>query len=133
MRHTLIRVFFMRIHMNRLFSIAHSIRKLRWQGGNRLGKNHFHVLYTAIPGHTEADYWAHPHPSINYQKGLSILEDGTYMIIEQRKWIEQESIGYLITMDEALNEILQAGNLALLEQPNFKELKDLYLKRTRPQ
>ena len=133
MSDTLIRVFFMPIHMNRLFAIAHSIRKPDGKEEKRLGKNHFHVLYTAIPGHTEADYWAHPHPSINCQKGLTILEDGTYMIIEHRKWVEQESIGYLITKDEALNEILQAGNLTLLEQPSFKELKDLYLKRTRPQ
>ena len=95
-----------------------------------MGKNQFHVLYKAIPGHTEPDYWAHPHPSISYQKGLSLLEDGTYMIVEQRKWIEQESIGYLISKDEALNEILQAGNLALLDQPSFKELKELYMKRT---
>ncbi len=116
--------------MNRLLPIAYSIRKPDGkEAANRLGKNHFHVLYSAIPGHTERDYWTHAPHSISYQKGLSVLEDGTYMIIEQRKWIEQESIGYFISKDEALNEILQGGNLQLLEQPSFKELKDLYVKR----
>ena len=116
--------------MNRLRPIAHSIRKPDGKEADQLGKNHhFHVLYTGIPGHTEKDYWAHPHHSMSYQKGLSVLEDGTYMIIEQRKWVEQESIGYLISKEEALKEILQAGNHHLLEQPSFQELKNLYEKK----
>ena len=131
MRLLLIRVFFMCEQMNRLTAIAHSIRKPDGKEGIRLGRNHFHVLYTAIPGHTESDYWAHPHHSVSYQKGLSALEDGTYMIIEQRRWIEQESIGYLITKEEALNEILEADNLSLLDMSGFKELKELYMNKLR--
>mgnify|MGYP003420980067 CR=1 FL=1 len=92
------------------------------------GNDPLHILFASIPGETERDYWEQLNDGLSYHKGISCLEDGSYLIIEQRQWIEQESIGYPISKEDALKEILLSDNLHLLNHPKFYDLKILYEK-----
>lgn len=95
---------------------------------NGFRNNPLHILFASIPGHTEQEYWEHQNNGLSCQKGITCLEDGSFLIIEQRQWIEQESFGYTISKEEALKEILLSDNLDLLDHPKFFELKILYEK-----
>ena len=88
--------------------------------------NPLHTLFSSIPGHTEQDYWDQQNGGLSYHKGITCSEDGNFLIIEQRQWVEQESFGYMITKEEALKEIIVSDNLHLLDHPLFFDLKLLY-------
>ena len=87
-----------------------------------------HTLFTSIPGGSERDYWEQQKNGLSFHKGITRLEDGSFLILEQRQWIEQESIGYPISMEDALKEITSSNNLHLLNHPKFNELKIMYEK-----
>ena len=87
-----------------------------------------HILFASIPGHTEQDYWKQQNNGLSFHKGITSMEDGSFLIVEQRQWIEQESFGYMITKEEALKEIIVSDNLHLLNHPKFYDLKVLYEK-----
>jgi hypothetical protein len=88
-----------------------------------------HILFSSIPGQTEQDYWEQQNNGLSCHKGISCQEDGSYLIIEQRQWIEQETFGYTVSKEEALKEILLSDNLDLLDHPKFFDLKILYENR----
>lgn len=87
-----------------------------------------HKLYENIPGHEERDYWNGIKENICYQKSLSYLDENSYIIIEKKQWIEQETIGYIISSQEALQEIIHSDNLQLLDEVPFQALKVIYEK-----
>ena len=88
----------------------------------------FTTLFASIPSETERDYWDQQKNGLSFHKGITRLEDGSFLMIEQRQWIEQESIGYPISNEDALKEIILSNNLQLLNHPKFLDLKILYEK-----
>ncbi len=58
-------------------------------------------------------------------KGITRLKDGRYVIIIGSQWQGARDYGYVVSPQEALQEILQSGNEELLESERFAELKKL--------
>ncbi len=58
-------------------------------------------------------------------KGITKLRDGRYVIIIGSQWQGSKDYGYIVTPEEALQEILQSGNEDLLETEKYAELKKL--------
>jgi len=59
-------------------------------------------------------------------KGITKLKDGRYVIIVGSDWQGERDYAYVVDADEALQEILKAQRLELLETKKFAELKKLY-------
>jgi hypothetical protein len=58
-------------------------------------------------------------------KGITKLKDGRYVVIIGSQWQGARDYGYIVTPEEALQEILRSGNTELLESKRFAELKKL--------
>lgn len=83
------------------------------------------VRYNAI-----LDYWngmAWQNGGIGLHKGLTVLKDGRYVLIEGSDFVNDKDIAFIISKDEALRQILKSGNVDLLKMKKFKELNDLYI------
>lgn len=77
------------------------------------------------------DYWDGRNWSnggVGMHKGITKLKDGRYVIIIGSQWQGEKDYGYIVTPDEALQEILKSGSEYLLETKKFKDLKILYEK-----
>ena len=61
-------------------------------------------------------------------KGITKLKDGRYVIIIGSQWQGARDYGYIVSPEEALQEILKSGNHDLIETKKFRELKELYEK-----
>lgn len=61
-------------------------------------------------------------------KGLTKLKDGRYVLIHGTQWQGERDYAEVITKEQALQEILKAQRLELLETKKFRELKELYKK-----
>lgn len=75
------------------------------------------------------DYWnGHDwtNGGVGRHKGLTRLKNGRYVLIHGTQWQGERDYAEIITANQALQEILHAGRLELLEEPRFKELKELY-------
>jgi hypothetical protein len=59
-------------------------------------------------------------------KGITKLKDGRYVIIIGTDWQGERGYAYVVDAEEALQEILKAQRLELLETKKFVELKKLY-------
>jgi len=59
-------------------------------------------------------------------KGITKLKDGRYVIIIGSQWQGARDYGYIVSPEEALQEILKAQRLELLDTKKFAELKKLY-------
>ena len=59
-------------------------------------------------------------------KGITKLKDGRYVIIKGTDWQGERDYAYVVDAEEALQEILKAQRLELLETKKFAELKKLY-------
>jgi hypothetical protein len=59
-------------------------------------------------------------------KGITKLKDGRYVIIKGTDWQGEKDYAYVVDAEEALQEILKAQRLELLETKKFAELKKLY-------
>ena len=59
-------------------------------------------------------------------KGITKLKDGRYVIIIGSDWQGERDYAYVVDADEALQEILKAQQLDLLNTKKFAELKKLY-------
>lgn len=66
--------------------------------------------------------------STGRHKGLTKLKDGRYVLIHGTQWQDEKDYAEVITKEQALQEILKAQRLELLETKKFKELKELYEK-----
>lgn len=58
--------------------------------------------------------------------GLTKLQDGSYVLIHGTQWQGERDHAEIVSADQALQEILQSGNVELLERKRFNELKEVY-------
>lgn len=56
-------------------------------------------------------------------KGITKLRDGRFVIIIGSQWWGSTDYAYIISKEEALQEILKSGNTELLNSKRFAELK----------
>lgn len=75
------------------------------------------------------DYWDGrnwQNGGMGRHKGITKLRDGRYVIIIGSDWQGERDYAYTVDADEALQEILKAQQLELLDTKKFAELKKLY-------
>ena len=75
------------------------------------------------------DYWDGrnwTNGGMGRHKGITKLKDGRYVIIIGTDWQGERDYAYVVDADEALQEILKAQRLELLDTKKFAELKKLY-------
>ena len=75
------------------------------------------------------DYWDGrnwQNGGMGRHKGITKLRDGRYVIIIGSDWQGERDYAYTVDADEALQEILKAQQLELLDTKKFVELKKLY-------
>jgi hypothetical protein len=63
---------------------------------------------------------------VGLHKGLAKLKNGNYVLIYGSNWQGDRDYAKIISKTDALDEIIESKNLSLLDEPRFKELKDLY-------
>lgn len=76
----------------------------------------------------DLDYWDGSNWSnggVGRHKGITKLKDGRFVLIIGTEWIGEKDFGYIITPEEALQEIIKSGNVELLERKKYLELKKL--------
>ena len=56
-------------------------------------------------------------------RGLTMLKDGSYVLINGTQWQGEQDRAEIITEDEAVEYVLKSGNTQLLDLPKFKGLK----------
>jgi predicted RNase H-related nuclease YkuK (DUF458 family) len=61
-------------------------------------------------------------------KGITKLKDGRFVIIIGSQMQGSKDYAYIVSKEEALQEVIKSGNLELLEDKKFDELKTLYEK-----
>jgi hypothetical protein len=59
-------------------------------------------------------------------KGITKLKDGRYVIIIGTDWQGERDYAYIVNAEDALQEILKAQRLELLDTKKFAKLKKLY-------
>jgi hypothetical protein len=64
--------------------------------------------------------------STGRHKGLTRLADGRYVLIHTTQWQGERDYAEIISEKQALQEILEADAVELLEEPKFAELKKLW-------
>lgn len=64
--------------------------------------------------------------STGRHKGLTRLSDGRYVLIHTTQWQGERDYAEIISEKQALQEILEADAVELLEEPKFAELKKLW-------
>lgn len=91
------------------------------------------IEYERIIGRVEAntnlDYWdGHnlQHGGLGRHLGLTIRKNGDLVLIHTSQWQGARDYAEVVTEDEAMQAILRADAIHLLEEPRFKQLKDLY-------
>lgn len=75
------------------------------------------------------DYWDGRNWSnggVGMHKGITKLKDGRYVIIIGTQWQGEKDYAYIVTPQDALQEILRAARFELLELKKYKELKELH-------
>lgn len=87
------------------------------------------VVIARVRYNQNLDYW----DGRNWQnggtgrhKGITKLKDGRYVIIIGTDWQGERDYAYIVDADEALQEILKAQRLELLDTKKFAEIKKLY-------
>ena len=77
------------------------------------------------------DYWDgrnRGNGGLGKHKGITKLKDGRFVIIIGSQMQGSKDYAYIVSKEEALQEVLKSGNLELLEDNKFAELKTLYEK-----
>lgn len=81
-------------------------------------------IIATVEYNNNLDYWN----GSNWQnggtgrhKGLTILEDGRYVLIHGTDWQGEKDHAEIITKQEALQEILRTGDHELLDEFNLRE------------
>jgi hypothetical protein len=75
------------------------------------------------------DYWDGrnwQNGGVGRHKGITRLKDGRYVVIIGSDWQGERDHAYIVDADEALQEILKAQQLELLDTKKFAELKKRY-------
>ena len=81
------------------------------------------VRYNNLLDYWDGSNWTNGGTGMH--KGITKLKDGRYVIIIGSQWQGARDYGYIVSPEEALQEILQSGNTELLESKRFAELKKL--------
>ena len=58
-------------------------------------------------------------------RGITKLRDGSYVIIIGSQWENSRDYAYVVSPEEALQEIIKSGHEELLDTKKFKDLKPL--------
>ena len=77
------------------------------------------------------DYWNGRNwgnGGLGMHKGITRLKDGRFVIIIGSQKQGSKDYAYIVSKEEALQEILKSDKLELLEDKKFAELKTLYEK-----
>ena len=77
------------------------------------------------------DYWDgrnRGNGGLGKHKGITKLKDGRFVIIIGSQIQGSKDYAYIVSKEEALKEVLESGNVELLEDKKFTELKTLYEK-----
>lgn len=81
------------------------------------------VLYTSNLDYWDGHNWTNG--GVGYHKGITKLKDGRYVLICGTQWEGSRDTATVVSPKEALNEIFHSGNVELLEDPRFSDLKAL--------
>lgn len=84
-----------------------------------------------VASNTNLDRWDgnnYTSGSTGRHKGLTRLSDGRYVLIHTTQWQGEQDHAETITAEEALQEILAADSVGLLDEPKFAALKELWEK-----
>jgi hypothetical protein len=81
------------------------------------------VRYNDILDRWDGSNWSNG--GMGMHKGITRLKDGRYVVIIGSQWQGARDYGYIVSPEEALQEILQSENDDLLETKRFAELKKL--------
>jgi hypothetical protein len=105
------------------------------KGGSFMGKvnvyNEYGEVVATVKYSENLDYWDgnnYTCGSTGRHKGLTRLKSGDYVLVHGTQWQGERDHAEIITAEEALQEILRSGNIELLEEKRFAELKELYEK-----
>ena len=82
------------------------------------------VRYNNVLDHWDGSNWTSG--STGMHLGITKLRDGRYVLIVGSQWQGSTDYGYVVSAEEALQEILKSGNSKLLDTKKFKELKEVY-------
>ena len=74
--------------------------------------------------HWDGSNWTNG--GVGMHKGITKLKDGRYVIIVESQWQGAKDYGYIVSAEEALQEILRSHNEQLLDTKKFRELKELH-------
>ena len=75
------------------------------------------------------DYWDgnnFTNGGTGMHKGITKLKDGRYVIIIGTQWQGAKDYAYVVSPEEAVQEIIRSGNLELFDTKKFAELKKVY-------
>ena len=87
------------------------------------------VVIARVRYNQDLDFWNGrnwQNGGMGRHKGITKLKDGRYVIIVGSDWQGERDYAYVVDADEALQEILKAQRLELLDTKKFAELKKLY-------
>lgn len=93
--------------------------------------NEYGEVVATVKYSENLDYWDgnnYTCGSTGRHKGLTRLKSGDYVLVHGTQWQGERDHAEIITAEEALQEILRSGNIELLEEKRFAELKELYEK-----
>lgn len=86
-------------------------------------------IIASVRNNTNLDYWDGRNfynGGLGLHKGITKLKDGRYVIIINSDWQGERNYAYVVSKREALEEILESGNLELLKEKRFAELKMMH-------
>ena len=92
----------------------------------------FNEVVARVRYNRDLDYWDGrnwQNGGMGRHKGITKLKDGRYIIIIGSDWQGERDYAYIVGANEALQEILKAQRLELLDMKKFAELKRLYEKK----
>lgn len=82
-----------------------------------------------VASNTNLDRWDgnnYTSGSTGRHKGLTRLADGRYVLIHTTQWQGESDHAVTIAAEQALQEVLAADNIDLLDEPKFVDLKALW-------
>lgn len=82
-----------------------------------------------VEANTNLDFWDGynlQHGGLGRHLGLTILKTGELVLIHTSQWQGAQDWAEIVSEEEAMQAILRADAVHLLEEPRFKGLKALY-------
>lgn len=82
-----------------------------------------------VAANTNLDYWDGSnlcHGGLGRHLGLTVRKNGDLVLIHTSQWQGARDYAEVVDEEEAMQAILRADAIHLLDEPRFKRLKDLY-------